>query len=181
MEVGGHYYSVPHRLIRQQVDIRMAQHTVEIFHNGIRLALHQRAPDLSRYKGKHTTVAEHMPEAHQRHNHWTPDRLLEWARGVGENTAALVEQIMASRKHPEQGVRSCLGIQRLAKLYGNPRLEAACKRAVHFRNYSYKSIQAILQNGYDQKPLPHPEGQDKAEPAPLSHENVRGANYYKQN
>jgi transposase len=179
IEVGGHYYSVPHKLIRQQVDIRMAQHTIEVFHHGIRVALHQRAPDLPRYKGKHTTVSEHMPESHQRQNHWTPERLLAWAKSIGENTGTVFEQIMASRKHPEQGVRSCLGIQRLSKLFGNQRLEAACKRAVHYRSYSYKSIQAILQNGYDHKPLP--EAQPKETTTTLNHENVRGADYYKQN
>jgi transposase len=179
IEVGDHYYSVPHKLIRQQVDIRMAQHTIEVFHQGIRVAVHQRAPDLPRYKGRHTTIAEHMPEAHQRQNHWTPERLRTWAKTIGENTAAVFEQIMASRKHPEQGVRSCLGIQRLAKLFGTQRLEAACKRAVYYRSYSYKSIQAMLQNGYDHKPLPQAEPKEST--TPLNHENVRGADYYKQN
>lgn len=177
VEVSGHYYSVPHKLIRQQVDIRIAQNTIEVFYKGLRVAVHPRAPDLARYKGKHTTVTEHMPQAHQRHNRWTPDRLKEWAKTVGEHTTAVFEQIMAARRHPEQGVRSCLGVQRLAKLYGHQRLEAACRRACFFGSYSYKSIQATLQNGYDHKPLP--EAESKEESAPLSHENVRGAAYYK--
>ena len=40
---------------------------------------------------------------------------------------------MESRPHPEQGYRTCLGIIRLGKRYGEPRLEAACRRALSVR------------------------------------------------
>src|SRR2546428_3654087 len=70
-----------------------------------------------------------MPKAHQRHLEWTPSRLIDWARTIGPQTAALVEAILADRPHPEQGYRSCLGILRLAKRYGPDRLEGADVRA----------------------------------------------------
>ncbi|MEB2346205.1 MAG: hypothetical protein OZ948_15885, partial [Deltaproteobacteria bacterium] len=69
-------------------------------------------------RGRHTTCAEHMPKAHQRHLAWTPSRLVHWAKSIGPGTAALVEAILAERPHPEQGYRSCLGILRLAKRVG---------------------------------------------------------------
>ncbi|MCM3060658.1 IS21-like element IS408 family transposase, partial [Bacillus subtilis] len=56
VDVGGHYYSVPHSLARQEVWARITRHGVEILHGGKRVAAHAR----SRLKGKHTTIAEHM-------------------------------------------------------------------------------------------------------------------------
>ena len=42
VEVDGHYYSVPHRLLREQVEARVTARTVELFHKGERVAVHVR-------------------------------------------------------------------------------------------------------------------------------------------
>ena len=60
VEVAAHYYSVPHRFIRAEVDARMTVRTVEIFLKGERIAAHVRASG----NHKHTTVSEHMPSSH---------------------------------------------------------------------------------------------------------------------
>lgn len=140
VEVLDHYYSVPHRLVRQTVDVRLTATIVEIFHKGKRQASHMR----SYFKGAHTTIKAHMPKSHQRHLQWTPSRIISWAQKTGAATADLFAAIMARRPHPEQGFRSCLGIMRLGKAYGNERLEAACQRALFINAFSYKSIQSIL-------------------------------------
>ena len=57
-----------------------------------------------------TTVAEHMPSSHRRYRDWTHERILREAAAVGDDTAALLEVILRSRPHPEQGFRSCIGI-----------------------------------------------------------------------
>lgn len=85
---------------------------------------------------------------------------------------------MASRPHPEMGFRSCLGIMRLAKTFGHERLEAACRRACHFRAFSYKSVEAILKNNLDQEPLP---SDHSSESKPIRHPNLRGPDYYRKN
>ena len=125
VEVDGHYYSVPYSLVKQQLDVRLSAQVVEIFHKGTRVASHQRSP----LKGRHTTVAVHMPKAHQHYAAWTPQRRVLWAAKTGEATAQVVETILASRPHPQQGFRACLGSMRLGKRYGEARLEAACRRA----------------------------------------------------
>ena len=57
VEHDGFFYSVPHGLIRAQVDLRATSRTIELFHRGQRVALHQR-----RYAGRrHGTDPEHMP------------------------------------------------------------------------------------------------------------------------
>src|SRR5258708_18890678 len=107
---GRHYYSVPCRLARQQVDVRLSAATVEVFHRGQRVASHP--PSLVRHA--YTTVPEHMPESHRWHAQWTPQRITEWAAKTGPSTAALAEAILDSRAHPQQGYRAVLGIIRLA-------------------------------------------------------------------
>jgi transposase len=122
-------------------------------------------------------VPAHMPKAHQKHLTWTPTRLIAWGRSVGPETEVHVAAILADRPHPEQGYRSCLGILRLAKQYGDERLEAACTRAVAVRARSYRHVQSILKNGLDRYALEADDGDAVERELPL-HENVRGRDYY---
>ena len=170
VEVEHHYYSVPYQLAREVVEVRLAERTVEILHHGRRVASHLR----SSVRGRPTTLSEHMPEAHRRYLEWTPGRIVRWAEETGPQTAALVAAVMDARPHPEQGFRSCLGIMRLGKRYGDLRLEAAAARALAIRGLSYRSVESILKTGLDKQPLPEP----ASELVPREHENVRGARYY---
>jgi transposase len=170
VEIDGHYYSVPYTLVKQQLDVRLTPHIVEVMFKGHRVASHQR----SALKGRHSTVAAHMPKAHRHYAEWTPQRLIKWAASNGVATSRVVEQILASRPHPQQGFRSCLGIMRLGKRYSSERLEAACRRALKIGACSYKSIESILKQGLDQTPLP-PKSQPQL---PLDHANIRGPKYY---
>jgi transposase len=168
VEFEEHYYSVPHQLAGERIDLRATEPTVEMFLGGRRVASHLR----SFQKHGHTTNAEHMPKSHRAHAEWTPSRIIQWAKTVGPSTALLVEEIMQRRRHPEQGFRSCLGVMRLRK-YGDERLERACARALKHRVYSYKSVAAILSNNLDRTE----EKDDRQGVLPL-HENVRGGDYY---
>ncbi len=168
--VDHHYYSVPSRLVRETVNVRLTATTVEIFFNSERVAAHVR----SRVPHQHTTLVAHMPVAHQRYQEWTPSRLIEWAAKTGPATAQVVEHILTSRPHPEQGYRACLGILRLGTHYGPARVEAAAHRAVHFRACSYKAIRTMLATGLDRVALPEADAPRRLP----THENVRGATYY---
>ena len=59
-------------------------------------------------------------------------------------------------RHPQQGYRACLGILRMAKEFGNDRLEAACERAIAVGTPSYRSLLSILKHGLDRKPVSAP-------------------------
>lgn len=183
VEVDKHFYSVPYRYAKQKVDIRLTQHSLEVFCDGKRIACHERKAQLAKYKGKHTTITEHMPSHHRFKGEWTADRFLNWADKIGSNTAQLVAALLKSRRHPEQSFRSCFGILRLAKSYGDARLEAACTRACYFRAYSFKSVESILKNKLDTEPLTLTV-EPKREQSALKtkpHQNVRGADYYAKN
>lgn len=170
VEVERHWYSVPYQLVGQRIDVRLSAASVECFVAGRRVASHLR----SSKPGRHTTLPAHMPESHRRHLEWTPGRIVRWAERSGPATGRLVTAILESRPHPEQGFRSCLGILRLGRRYGDERLEAAAARAIAIRALSYRSVESILKAGLDHAPLP-----DAAAPAPIRrHANLRGATYY---
>jgi transposase len=117
-----------------------------------------------------------MPKAHRDHATWSPSRIIHWAGTVGPKTEALVTQILATRRHPEQSYRSCLGIIRLGGRYGQERLEAACARAFTLGAYSYRHVESILKHGLDKTPLPQtPETKQRVL---LLHENLRGPHYF---
>ena len=162
-------YSVPHALVGRQLDVRLTANTMECIYRGQRIASHVR----SSLKGRHTTADEHMPEKHRRMGQWTPERFIRWAEKIGPHTATLITTVLDSRRHPQQAFRSCLGILRLAKSYGDPRLEAAACRALAIGATSYRSVESILTHRLDENP---PEQIELA--APIEHHNLRGASYY---
>ena len=168
IEFEGFFYSVPHGLIRQQVDVRATSRTIEIFHHGKRVAVHQR-----RYSGRrHGTDPEHMPSSHRRYADWTPQRFRRWAASVGPETEGLIATILASRPHPEQGFRTCLGVLRLYRGVEPARAEAVSARAVAIGGLTYKSIASILANRSAAKPA-------TTEPAAIAdHANLRGPGYF---
>ncbi len=170
VELDGHYYSVPQRLVRTEVELRITATTVEAFSGTQRVACHP----YSERRGAHTTTPEHMPASHRAHSEWTPQRLIAWGERVGAATAAVVRWQMEHRPHPEQGYRACLGLMRLAREYGAERLEAACARAQSIRSPTYHSIKSILASGLDrQQALATP-----TQAALPLHDNVRGPDYY---
>jgi transposase len=167
VEIEKHFYSVPFRLLREEVEARITAKTVEIFHRDKLVATHLRS-----LRPHHpTTLAEHMPSSHRRYRDWTHERILREAATIGDDTAALVEIILRSRPHPEQGFRSCIGILGLAKRYDAERLDAACARALALGTRSYSSVATILKNAQDRKAA------DPEQPS-LLHENIRGSGYH---
>ena len=124
--------------------------------------------------GKATTLTEHMPKSHQKYLGRTPSRLIEDAQQTGPCTGQLAEAILAAKRHPEMGYRSCLGILRLAKTYPAERMEAAARRCLRARAYNFQSMDSILKNQLDRLPLPG----DPPVQAAVEHDNIRGADYF---
>jgi transposase len=171
IEVDKHIYSVPFRLLHEKLDVRQTVTTLEVFQGGERIAAHVR----SYVPGGQTILDEHRPPEHRKFLEWTPARIIGWAGKTGPSTAKVVERIMATRRHPEEGFRACLGIMRMSEGYGAERLEAAAARAVEFNACSYKYIRSILVAGLDRTPGVQ---DDAKQPSLPMHENVRGGEYY---
>jgi transposase len=165
-----HYYSVPYQLVGKEVDVRYTSSVVEILYQGKRVASHAR----SHRAGKHSTVAEHRPKAHQKYLEWTPSRIVDWAATIGPFTAQLAGMIMAEKPHPEQGFRPCMGLIGLGRRYGKDRLEAASRRALHLQAHRYHSVKSILERGLDRQNL----ADSVTLLPPVEHANIRGPSYY---
>jgi transposase len=170
VDVERHYYSVPYRFAKEQVEVRLTARSVEIFAKGERIAAHMRGSG----NGKHTTTPEHMPASHRRYAGWTVERIRRDTAAIGPAAAALCALILEERSHPEQGFRACLGIVRLVKAFGQDRVEAACARALEIGARTYGSVKSILDNNLDRQAAP----QRAADSPALEHRNIRGARYY---
>jgi transposase len=165
-----HYYSVPFGFIGKKVKIMYSRHSVEVFYNYERIALHKRLKSPYNY----TTEKEHMASSHQFVADWTPEKFISWAEGIHKYVKLYIEKILDRKQHPEQAYKSCVGILSFTKKYGNERLAKACERALGYEIYNYKTIQTILEKGMDSSPMET----DEQLQMPL-HENIRGENYYK--
>jgi transposase len=170
VEIERHYYSVPYRFAREQVEARITANTIEFFHKGERIAAHRRSSG----NGKHTTIPEHMPSSHRRFADWTIERLGREASAIGPDAALLCERILNDRPHPEQGFRACLGIIRLTKSFGRDRVNAACGRALEIGARTYGSVRSILDNHLDRGRA----STQTASHEPIQHANIRGPRYY---
>jgi transposase len=145
--VDGAYYSAPHRLIGEHLWVRTNGREVHIFHDWERIASHAWGPP-----GTRRTIDAHYPPAKQAWLQATPAACRERARAIGPATTELVERLFNDR--PLDRTRTVHAILRLASKYGNPRLEAAARRALHFNDLAHRTVKNILEQGLDQQPLP---------------------------
>ncbi len=168
VELDRHSDSVPYRYARQKVEVRSTATSVEVFQQGERLASHPRSPQ----QGRHTTLEAHLAPAHLAVAGWNAQRFLDWAATVGPQTPAAIEQVLASRVHPQQGYRPALGILRRGKTHGEERLEAACLRAIQIQAVTYRSIAAILKQALERQTPTQVQAH-----LPPDHAQVRGSQY----
>jgi transposase len=160
-----HFYSVPHTLILQQVEIKATERMVEIFHKGKQVAIHPR----SNAQGRFSTRAEHMPSNQRFIFEQDTNWLLKQAEEIGPHTTQYLKSLLQARPFPEQAYRSCLGVLSLARKYSYPLCETACELASQAHLRSYKELKAELEALARNAP---------ALAQPLVHENIRGETYF---
>ena len=170
----GHYYSVPHELIKQEVEVHASSQSVVIYSRGVRIAIHAR----SYRKGHHSTLPEHRPKAHQAMAEWTPKRFLSWAASIGVETRTVVEHILQEKRYPEQSYRRILALLSNAKRYSPERLNRACGRALMINSPTRTSIESILKQGLDRSDTAEQTMTLQAELELDDHDNIRGSTYY---
>lgn len=169
--VKGHAYSVPYRIVGEKVEARISLRVVEIFHLSKRVASHIRNDS----PGEHTTNPNHRPESHQAYASQTIEGYLHWAHSVGPHSMKLVKaQFEGKPDYSLAGRKACAKLTKLARLYSEPRFEAACKKAADISSLTFTSVQSILQHKLDETVLI--EGPDSHRLP--DHPNVRGSDYY---
>jgi transposase len=172
IELKKNYYSVPFRLIGQNVSVRYSDVTVEIFYNNERVASHRRLHQ----PGAFSTDNSHRPENHRKALEWSPERLKKWAEKIGPNTKKVIESIFSGLRYEEHGIRKCLGILSLAGKNSHEALEAACQTAYKNKILRHKHIKTIIENNkkHSAKTITNNAS------CGTTHENVRGASYYSE-
>ena len=172
VEFDGHYYSVPHALVGQVLELRVTPSSLECFAGGRRGGACAQPP-----ARRFSTLTEHMPASHQAHRQWSPSKLIAWGATVGPHTERVVAFQLERMPHPEQGYRACLGLMRLA---------ASTATSAGGRRHPRRRARAMLQE-------PRLDAQDRARSRtaagecaatgrtrrlPDAHANLRGAHYY---
>ena len=174
IEFDKHYYSVPHALVKQAVEVQASRSVIAIYSHSQRVASHAR----SYRQGAHTTCVEHMPRAHQAMQDWSPERFLAWADDIGAETRAVVNHLLQEKRHQEQSYRRILALLGNAKKYGRERLNKACGRALLINSPTRSSVESILKRGLDLVPAEVQQEPVQVELSLDHHENLRGEDYY---
>jgi transposase len=167
------FYSVPHALRGERVEVRATSSTVAITFGGERVALHRRSYGP---KGTAVTCEAHRPISHRDYGKWPPERLVGWASKLGPNVERVAAMTLAQYPRPEMGYRVVLGIIRAGEKHGAARFDAACARALDVCGSTpprRKYIEALLRSGLERMPA----RQEKLRPLG-DHENIRGGDYY---
>ena len=175
IEYDRHYYSVPHALVKSEVEVRASNKLVSVYAHGQRVACHPR----STMQAGHSTLSEHMPRAHQAIADWSAERFEQWASDIGPATLHVVRHQLNRKRHQEQSYRSVLALLSLAKRYDRVRLENACQRALVIGSPTRTSVTSILKNGIDLHPTTEQQQELLDDDEHLqSHDNIRGAQYF---
>ncbi len=152
VQVAESYYSVPFTCVGRKLDAYVYEHTVQLYDGVTLLVTHPRA----RRPGERHTKLEHYPSEKSFYLVHTREYCQAQAERIGPRCALVVELLLEER--PLDRLRSVQGLLGLARRYSPARLEAACARALHYGDASYRRLKRILEAGLDQVPL---------EPGPL--------------
>jgi len=137
-------YSAPWKLVRKQLWMRATQATIRIYHDHEMVAIH---PRLFR-AGSRSTLREHLPPEAQAYLMRDPQWCLKNAQSIGPACHSLIQTLFADRVL--DNLRAAQGVIRLGERYGTSRLEAACRRALHYDNPRYRTVKEILHKGLDE-------------------------------
>ena len=160
-----HYYSVPHHLVGEKIELHVSDSQVAVYFRDKTVCRHVR-----KYHSGTTTEPLHMPKRHEKHQTWTPGRLLNWASTLGSEVTKWVKYQLDSKTHPEQAYRVCLGMLNLSKSYPAERLDKACSIANKHSLYRLRQVSDILKSNQDKLINSTQQSFD----LPQNHENIRG-------
>lgn len=144
------FYSVPYAYIGQKVLVYGDSQRVRIYAGTREITLHSR---VDRPWGK-SIKEEHAPPHPQEWLSVDRGGLLSWACRLGEPVGELAAAILADKA--VDGMRPVRALIRLADTYSVERLASACRRALLYETFSYRSVKEILHQNLDRLPLSQP-------------------------
>lgn len=137
------YYSVPFRLVGQELWLRATDTTVQIYQAHQLIVIHPKATR----PGVRQTLEEHFPPHKMAWLMKTPQWCLTQAKEVGPSCLAFIERLFGDKVLDR--LRAAQGVLSFRKNYTDARLEAACRRALHYESIGRGVIKRILEEGLD--------------------------------
>ena len=135
------YYSVPYRFRGEQVWVRADQKLVRVYRDHQLLKTHLRAAGAGTWR----TDPQDYPPDKLAYLEQTPAycrrRADEWGPHVGQYMRRILTD------HAMRNLRKAQGVLRLGEQYGAEALDGACRRALRFGNFRYRSLRTILEEG----------------------------------
>ncbi len=165
----GNEYSVPFELAHKRIRIKVKGNFLYIVHQGKVRAVH----DLIDGNNQLVRKDEHLKPEHKAELAKTQNHYIAWAKQVGKNTVLIVREQYRGFKNPNSRLagKYCSRLKRLCRRYGRCVFEQACTYAFSHDLFSTNDIELILKA----KPFVD----EKVEES-LTHQNIRGAQYYKE-
>ena len=140
-------YSVPWRLVGQQVWLRASATTILVFADDVRVAMHDR-----RGSSVRSTHDEHLPEERAPWRHRSRVYWEERAERIAPAVGAYIRDVFDSDDVLSM-LRTVQAMVTHLEKFPVERAVAACARAQHFGSYRYGTIKNILRDGLDLSPV----------------------------
>ena len=174
-----HHYSVPKEYVMRRVTMLYDADVVEIYCGMNLIATHDRCDIPYAYSWK----KEHNLPGHYGPYDKDLEELFRHASEMDNIVSDYLREVERVMQYPPKAFRSCRGILTLEKKYGRDRLIAACACAGQKQRYGYQDLREVLEHGEDADFLPDEDGRiqsGETTPAPLTHKNIRGSEYYRK-
>jgi hypothetical protein len=144
----GEFYSAPWHLVGKHLELRVTRHAVTVYHEDSYICTHDRVA-----RGKRATIESHLPDQRSALRHRSREHWESLAYAIGKPAGDYVTAIFES-DDVLQKLRQVQAVVTHLQGFPDTRANAACVRALHYANYSFKGIKDILRRGLDLIPIP---------------------------
>lgn len=163
----GNFYSVPHDLRGEKVEVIIREDSLTVYHKGIKVIRH----DLTDESVKNKYVPAHMPPGHLAEANKNKDVYLAWASEISQPVVEFIEILYTKTSNPysRKVGKVCSALQNLCTKYEKEMFSAACQYAVSHGYKTYSELLMILRTKVFE---------ESVEPNLIHHHNLRGKSYY---
>lgn len=173
VEHRGNFYSVPHELIGEAIDLFEDQEVVSLFHNHRRVAIHPRQDGT----GKVSTLRPHQPENHRYQGDHRHRYFNTWGRYQAKPIDKYLRLHLTVWKNPSATDKCARKLAELVENHGEEIvIQAAdwvlahCPDAPHIKRIERLIAQPARMDAAVEV--------DRDDDPAINHRNIRGANYY---
>ena len=153
IQFGRAIYSVPTRYVGKELWVRADRGLVRAYFEGELIKTHERKPP-----GGRSTDYDDYPKELAPYAMRDPERMISEARQQGKHVGRFMERLL-SGSFTWAHLRQAQRLLRLSNKYGRERLDAACRRALHFDRIHVGRVEKIVAAGLDQHAPTKPPGQ----------------------